>query len=188
LSARLPTLSQTYTQRYITISVAGLTQSATVDSSTAYVFSLGDLDNAGAYQTMFDQYRIEAVRFVLRPSSLYQNATNTVTFWSPVYVVIDYDDATALSTAAAARAYDNCMILAPGEGCERTFVPRVAMAAYSGAFTSFANEIPPWIDAASPSVQHYGVKVYLPHGIAGQTILQEFIVEREYWVSFRKTR
>ncbi len=37
--------------------------------------------------------------------------------------------------------------------------PHLAIGAYSGAFTSFANtNSTQWVDANSPSVQYYGVK------------------------------
>jgi len=42
-----------------------------------------------------------------------------------------------------------------------TFVPSVAAAAYSGAFTSYMNVVAPWIESSSSSVQHYGVKYAL---------------------------
>jgi hypothetical protein len=35
----------------------------------------------------------------------------------------------------------------------------VSTALYAGSFTSFGNVSSPWIDMASPNVEHYGVKI-----------------------------
>jgi hypothetical protein len=72
--------------------------------------------------------------------------------------VIDYDDATALSTQAQALDYSSALTCEGYLSQRRVFVPHIAVAAYSGTFTSFANEEAPWIDSSSNSVQHYGLK------------------------------
>jgi len=41
---------------------------------------------------------------------------------------------------------------------QRTLQPRVANALYSGAFTSFGQVKNQWVDMASQTVQHYGLK------------------------------
>jgi hypothetical protein len=131
---------------------------------------------------------IEAVRFTIRPQN---NAiglvTNSTTTLVPLYCVIDYDDSTNLTSVAAAEAYSTCLVLSPGESCDRTFKPRIALAAYSGAFTSYANAPSMWIDAGSTGVQHFGVKTYVPGGAAGQTLLQSWDVIVEYFIRFRKS-
>jgi hypothetical protein len=136
----------------------------------------------------WDQYMIEAVRFTIQPQN---NAiglvTNSTTALELLYCVIDYDDSTALSTAANAMAYSNCVVLGPGESCERTFQPRMAVAAYAGAFTSYGNVAPQWIDSASTGVQHYGIKLYVPGATAAQTLLQSWNYTVEYFIRFRKS-
>jgi hypothetical protein len=112
--------------------------------------------------------------------------TNSTTTNVTPYVVVDYDDNNALTSAAQARSFESCIIVPPGRECTRQFKPRMAVSAYAGAFGSYANTSPMWIDAASTGVAHYGVKLYLPGATAAQTLLQSWTVEREYWISFRK--
>jgi hypothetical protein len=135
----------------------------------------------------FDQYRILAIRFNLRAQ---QNAigltTNSTTTVTPIYCVIDYDDASALGSVGAALAYSNCLVLSPGRSCSRTFKPNVAIAAYNGAFSGYTVSASPWIDANSNTVQHYGVKLYIPGVAAGQTQLQSWEVEIEYFIQLKK--
>lgn len=151
-----------------------------------FQFNLANVSNATTFQNLFDQYRIDAIRMTIKPQN---NAvglvTNSTTTLVPLYVVIDYDNVSNLTTVASALAYQNCVVLEPGESVVRDFQPRIAMAAYSGAFTSFANVEPMWIDSASPSVQHYGVKFLIPGVAAAQTILQSWDITFEYYLSFK---
>jgi hypothetical protein len=182
-----PHVSSTYTVRVTTQSSALLTATATSSQNPTYAFTLGDLDSPSEFTGLFDQYRIECVAFRLMPM---QNAigltTNSTTTCVTPYVIVDYDDTTALTSAAQARSFESCVIVPPGVECVRQFQPRVALAGYTGSFTGYANVAPPWIDAGSTTVQHYGIKLFIPGATASQTQLQSWTVEREYWISFRK--
>jgi hypothetical protein len=150
---------------------------------------LADLDNSTSFGYLWDQYRIDAIVCTIRPQNFAVGLfTNSTTSLSDFYSVIDYDDATALGSTTAAREYDNCMTLTPGESGMRVFTPRMALAAYAGAFTSYANSEPMWIDMVSGNVQHYGLKIVIPQGTAAQTQLQVWELTFEYYVSFRSVR
>jgi len=66
----------------------------------------------------------------------------------------------------------------------RKFIPHVAVASYSGTFTSFTNEVAPWIDIASPSVQHYGLKT----ACTPTTAVVQYTARARLSVSFRNVR
>lgn len=155
------------------------------DLKTSFNFQLG---NANVGAGFYDQYRIEAIRFVVSPQN---NAiglvTNSTTSIVPMYIVIDYDDSSNLTSVAQAESYSNCLVLHPGESCERIFKPRVAVAAYTGTFTGFITAADQWIDAASTTVQHYGIKTIVPGVIAAQTLLQSWDISIEYFIQFRKS-
>jgi hypothetical protein len=161
-----------------------IAQAASGQAPTFY-FSLA---NASVTSGYWDQYKLAAIRFTITPDN---NAiglvTNSSTTLVPIYCVIDYDDDTALGSATAAAAYSNCVVIHPGESCERIFQPHMALAAYAGAFTSYANVAPTWIDAASSGVRHYGVKLYIPGATALQTLLQSWEITVEYFLEFRKS-
>jgi hypothetical protein len=187
ISHNPPSVSKTYTVRITTQTTTLLTATATSSQNPTYVFSLGDLDSSTEFTGLFDQYRIECVCFKLLPM---QNAiglqTNSTTTTVTPYVVVDYDDNNALTSAAQARSFESCIIVPPGRTCTRQFRPRIAVSAYTGSFGGFANLDAQWLDAASPTIQHYGVKLFIPGATAAQTMLQSWTVEREYWISFRK--
>jgi hypothetical protein len=179
-----PTTNQSYTFRQLT-TPATYTMSNSADQTNVYNFQFANLDGASALQ-IWDQYRIDCIRFTLVPEvNALQAVTTSTTSFPPMYIVIDYDDSTALASSAAARKYDNVVELRCFQSLSRTFKPRAALAAYAGAFTNFANVPSPWIDMASQGVQHYGVKTYWPQAIAAQTLLLRYFVEVEYWVTVR---
>jgi len=180
-SCALPKLTQMVTFRQMS-EPAAIIASAAAPVSVAINFQLASLDGASAL-AIWDQYRIEAIRFTVIPGNNAINLQTATNILVPLYIVIDYDDSTVLASQAAARKYDNCVILEPGESCCRVFKPRAAIAAYAGAFTNFANVPSPWIDVVSSGVQHYGIKYYVPQSVG--TVLQQWEIQAEYFISFR---
>jgi hypothetical protein len=187
MSCRIPRTTDITVIRQIT-GPTTVTATPTSGVNNTTYFQLSNLDNSSSFENVWDQYRIDAIRMTCKPQN---NAiglvTNSTTTLVPLYCVIDYDNTANLTTAAAAREYDNCICLEPGESFVRTFQPRIATAAYSGSFASYANMSPQWIDCASPNVQHYGVKIFVPGATAAQTQLQSWDIVYEYWLSFKSS-
>jgi hypothetical protein len=166
-----------------------MSQQALADSTYAYAFSLSALGNASTYGALFDQYRIIAVAVTAYPDIIDVTVAPNVAYIPRLYSCIDYDDSsTAGLTISAIQQYDSCVVSPAATSITRVVEPHVALAAYSGAFTSFANVSREWIDVASTGVQHYGVKFGIPGGIAGQTILQSYVVEAVFIIQFRNQR
>jgi hypothetical protein len=134
-----------------------LAQSAAVFTQAVKSFQLSDLDQASSLASVFDQYRLARVEVWLLPRvTVTTQATGTS--MGQIATVVDFDDASTLTNFSSYLDYQNVMVGPGNEGHYRSFTPHVAIAAYSGTFTSFANESAPWLDCASPSVQHYGFK------------------------------
>jgi hypothetical protein len=188
VSCPRPITSQVYTTRQISDG-AEIVASASSRSDTSYYFGLNGIDNVSYFAALFDQYRIDCVVVHIVPSNnAIQVPTQSTTEFVNLYAVIDYDDATALSSTPAYREYDNCIELAPGESCKRIFQPRISLSAYSGAFGAYSNIGGMWLDTASTAVQHYGMKIGVPPCDASQTILQSWKLIFEYYISFRALR
>lgn len=181
-----PRLTQVYTVRTINY-LTPIAQSTSNSAGSIYV-TLGSLQNASSYEAVFDQYRIDYCRLELKPTAnaigLYTSSTTSL---PPLYLVIDYDDNSNLGGISAAQQYDNCMVIEAHESASRAIKPRIAVAAYSGAFTSYANTVS-WVDCGSPSVEHFGYKWYLPAATASQTLLPQWDAYVEIIVSFRSVR
>lgn len=183
ISTRIPRVTQTTTVRGVGHTT--LTASSSANVAGAFDFRLANANVGGGF---YDLYKIEAIRWSCRPQN---NAiglvTNSTTTLVELYCAIDYDDATTPSSAATLEAYSTCLVLPPGQSCSRTFKPRMAVAAYQGAFTGYASFAPTWIDVAYPNVQHYGVKYFIPQATALQTQLQSWDITIEYFFTFKKS-
>lgn len=158
-----------------------ITATAASAVTPTYYFSLNQTQIGSGF---FDLYKIDAIRFSVVPQ---QNAVGLVAGLGLVdlYCVIDYDDATTLSNA---NTYNNVIKLGPGESLQRTFKPKAAQALYTGSFNGFAQMGNNWIDAASTTVQHYGIKILVPStGVVGQTTFQVWDVTSEYFISFKNS-
>lgn len=106
------------------------------------------------YTSAFDKYRILEVQCDFIPNIVGVATTSSAT----TSTVIDYDDNSNLTTGAAME-YDSCYNVNSSQTFKRTFIPKISMAAYSGAFTSFMEpKAGQWVDCASPNVIHYGLK------------------------------
>jgi len=132
-----------------------LTTSTTLPTFGNYNFVLSSLSGVTAYTSLFDQYRVELLEIWVTASSI----SGDVGLSSRIATVIDFDDSTNLVAFSDALEYETCVDVNSSDGHYRRFVPHIAVAAYSGVFTSFANETAPWIDVASTGVQHYGLKI-----------------------------
>jgi len=130
--------------------------SATLPSFATVTHTFAGLDQTSQLASVFDQYRIRLIEVCFRPHS--NDQPTAVNFDGIFSTVIDYDDATVLATAAQAQDYASVLNSEGYEAQRRCYVPHIAVAAYSGAFTSFANEEAPWIDTSSAGVIHYGIK------------------------------
>ncbi len=149
--------SSVHTRRDMYEVAAWLVTSNVVQATQQLYIQLGTIVNDfTSLASVFDQYRVDRCEAWLVPrvsgtSSASQN-------YGQMLTVVDYDDVTALTSFAAGTSYANALIGAGNCGHYRDFVPHVAIAAYQGGFTAFANTSNEWIDAAYPNVQHYGIK------------------------------
>lgn len=179
VSCRLPNITQEVTLRSQITST--ITATTSLPLTNSFIFTLS---NAQIGSSIFDRYMIEGVRVSIIPRN---NAIGVVPGLTDLFCVIDYDDATALSSKAQAETYSTCLKLSPGESCSRTFSPRIAVAAYTGSFTGFLNQGKQWIDAASTTVQHYGLKLFVPATGVVTSDFQSWDITIEYFLRFKNT-
>lgn len=160
---------------------SGSTVSGVVGSASynAHAGQLAFLGNVAAFSALFDQYRIVALRYTLIPRT---NVVSGTAYNPPLYTIVDYDDASPLSSRNAFTQRANVTVSQVWQSVSRTFKPHAALAAYSGAFTSYANATSPWIDLNSTTVPHYGFKWYID---SCNTPAPVWDMEIEYWIEFR---
>lgn len=163
-------------------------QTAGADYSINVTPYLDIFPGSSDYKTVFDQYRLRAFTVMFTPQLITSPSALGSGFVFPrLWTVIDYDDTTGI-TRTQAEQYDTCFVTPPGCGVIRTVVPRIAIAAYSGAFTSYANMGDVWLDIASGGVLQYGIKLVVEGGAVGQTFLQQYSVSITGYWEFRSAR
>jgi len=99
--------------------------------------------------------------------------------------VYDYDDGNVPSNVDELLQYGNYRCCNFDKTITMKIRPKFSIAAYSGAFPSY-KPMTGWLDCASPSIQHYGVKFAVDSFTAGQYI--DFVIRPIYYLSFRYVR
>jgi hypothetical protein len=171
-STRQPvsTFRRTYTAGTISASVSG-------DTINAWPITLSSLPGSSEFTALFDQYRILEVSYSFIP--YFTEVPSTAGTVPGIFgSAIDYDDANFVLGLSDLQQYDSYQRINAVKSLTRVVRPRSAVAMYSGAFTSFGNVYGQWIDSASPSVQHYGLKTVL-HGstFAANTAIYELEIQ-----------
>lgn len=161
-----------------------LTSSLTVPVFGAFNFAFNQIDDYASFAPVFDQYRIDWVEWLSQPDNTV-NANAATTTNGQLASVVDFDDSNVLSTVGEAFDYNTAVVSTGSFQHYHAFKPRIAVAAYSGAFSSFANQSSQWIDIASPGVQHYGVKV--AWSVSTNAVFSQQVFYRLH-VSLRSTR
>lgn len=189
----------------VTVSVPDATLFATGNAGTnnftyfnyATLIRLADLPDSADFVDLFDQYKITRITLSFKPfaeaGSLFTTASNNSCSVMH-YSVLDHDDATlptpSNSGVQKLREYQTFRESKFLRSWRRTTVPHLALAAFSGAFTSYTNTSPIWLDIAYPSVQHYGFKglieVFAPNSAVPTDIW--FRPEMKVYFSCREVR
>jgi len=118
-------------------------------------FTLNMFSNAAEYTALFDQYRIDEIEVWIESSEVMSATVGSAAF----HTAIDLDDANVPTAISQVSGKQNALTSLVGTGHYHKFQPHMAVAVYSGTFTSFGNEPAGWIDVASPTVAHYGLKL-----------------------------
>jgi len=132
-----------------------LTTSTTITANTAIYFVASSFSNFANLSSAFDQYRIAAIEVTILPQISVPSSTLT----GHIFSVIDYDDANPILSPSDALSYSNVITSDYASTLVRSFKPHIAISAYNGAFSGFANQTDQWLDSATVDVQHYGVKI-----------------------------
>lgn len=189
----------------INVANAGLTTLTTSSGGgTSYfglgvAFELADLPNTTEFTNLFDQYRLDHVEIEIVPlwnvAPTVGTAGGNGNFAGYCHSILDFDDATAPTASTSGiqalqqfRTY-RMDSMVRGTPLRWRVKPMLALAAYSGAFTSYAASPPMWVDCNSANVQHYGIKfLFEMLDPAGVVSYMDFRINLRYFLEFRMQR
>jgi len=167
----------------LSLMLPNITGSSTVPTQGAIAVQLASFPDYVSWTNCFDAYRIIHIDVEFIPFGI--GVTGTTQTNGTFYSCIDYDDATPIDFGTILQ-YDTRQIVPSGVYFERRFVPRAAVAMYSGvAFTSYGQSTSQWIDSSSPSVQHYGLKYYSTVSSSAVTLYTPIVTAT---ISFRNSK
>lgn len=153
-------------EQTITVSLEYSALNFNVSSATSGIptyasvnFALANFPGATNLLGVFDQYRFEQIETWMDFSS-----PNSVSAFPIAYSAVDLDDSNTATSVQQIQDHLGAIVATGPSGHYHKWKPHYAVAAYSGAFTSYSNMEANWIDSASPGVQHYGLKTALLSG------------------------
>ena len=142
---------RTVNRGFINADAAGVTGS--------FAITLASMPGATDLTATYDSYRLAQVSFKFVPLTTGFGPSVTATALPELLTVIDYDDNAAPANPDELRQYDTVEVTPMIRPAQRTFTPRAALAAYSGAFTSYSQApATMWFDCQSPNIEFYGLK------------------------------
>jgi len=166
-------LEQGITVSLTQVSSLLFTSSTTINVGAGLSVEMNMLSGYGPYLALFDQYKIEQLEAWIDPL-----VAQGTTVFNAYTSAVDLDDANVPTTFSSVDDKQGSLTTVGGCGHYHRWAPHIAIASYSGTFTSYANAPASWIDSASPAVQHYGLKTVSAPNPAGAI---------PYWVTIRAT-
>lgn len=132
-----------------------LTTGPVANTYLGLAFTLSSFAGNAQYTSLFDQYRINKLEVWLEPVA----PAGSTTF-AQLISAVDFDDANTPTASAQVEAHQTSLTSSGAAGHYHQWTPHCANALYGGAlFNAYGNVPAPWIDSASPGVQHFGLKV-----------------------------
>jgi len=148
----------------------------------ALAWSLADLPQAANLVALFDQFRFTKV--VCRITSSHN--TNTTGFGSLLYVAVDYDNSTLVTSVSQIQSYQSCQTLhgsdaGNGDSMVIEILPCIPIPSITGNMVSPME----WEDCAVTTNTHYGIKGWYATAAATDPVWD---VDAQIHVEFRNTQ
>jgi len=131
-----------------------------------FSFQLSDTPGYTELTALFDLYKITLVEVIWECTSVSANVSGNTSCYPTLLAYPDADDATAptsLSVVDQVQRMERLQFSATRNQFKRSIVPRVTNSTNTtGGTNNYAVSMAsPFLDCASPSVIHYGVKFWL---------------------------
>lgn len=189
-----------YNKKYITrqpvqyftryANLGSITYSSGTSTDGVIYFTLSQLTNSSDFATIYDQYKIKAVKVSFIPHTNVTFGNGQVSAYSNrLLTCLDFND-TQVLTPNAMRQYQTCRVVPNNVVHTRYFYPK-PLAEYAqneAGTTVLATKGSPWFSAQSNrDVRYYSIKYSVDHpdttGFTSGDVL--YRVECKYYLAFR---
>lgn len=174
--------------------MTGPSDAATDNGYFAVDFRISDIPNIASMGALFDSYRINKVVLDFQPvhniSPTGSLATPADMIPTPLYTILDSDDASAPTTLTEVEQYETLKITPAWERHTRVITPAVAVAVYrTGVTFAYMPAYKKWMDLATTDVPHYGIKGLIKtNATPANNAKCAWNVRATYYVSFKGVR
>lgn len=146
-------------------------------------FSLSQVPNASEFTLLYDQYQIKGVKVHVIPKF---TETAIGKFQGNMWSVLDYDDATVPTALSPLLQYQNVKRTRMQKMHKRYIRPCVATEIFNtGITTTYSPKRNVWIDCASDTTEHYGMKLWFD-GLNSDTVIWD--LQLTYYLAFKNVR
>lgn len=170
-----------------------------------FKFSLSDVIDPNEFTELFDQYQLRSVKMLItrvthvQPTNAGNSGDNGLACFPELISVPDFDDASA-TPYNVIQQYEKArtVVMRDGATVTKKIYPKVAEYIYKSDGTGIAfaqGRKKLWIDCASPTADHYGMKFVLnnlPIGNSGGfpafNDTQTFRIQMIYTIAFKNVK
>jgi len=151
--------------------------------------NVGLLDNISTLSSLYDQYRIVKMEYLIFPQ-INANSTGPEISSGSIncfgfYTVVDYDDGNNPASLSVLRQYQTCEVHNPWKVIKRTVSPCVNIVTASSGIEAKRS---PWLDAATTAVNHYGLKIGCNANANTAAVQQAFSIHCRVFTQWRNIR
>lgn len=183
-----------YFKRSIYLSGNKLSSTAN-DVFFAESFTLSQVAGSSDFTSLYDQYRINGVKYMLIPrgntaeitaasgaSAVYQGQS------TGVFSIIDYDDNTAPTSISQLMEYQNVKMTRAHQMHSRYIKPRLNLQGITNIGTGATGQIMNtrgWLDCTNTNVPHFGLKFALQQSVNYNLT---YDVKIDFYLAFKNVR
>lgn len=164
-------------------SLGTIAADSTLDQFAAYSFELNNLPGFAEFTSLYDFYKINAVKISFIPTQTVSNSLSTISNAqnSRFFSVIDYNDDTAPTSLDELRQYASCRYTSIFRTHKRyIYKPKYSIQSYVQSRQ--------WINTATPSTEWYGLKIGIEAMGSTVSTSMNYRVEAKYYVSFKNPK
>lgn len=173
----------------------GPTTGGGTDGAFSIFFQMSDLPQVASFSALFDEYKVNYVKYKFTPAVEQYAETNVITDTATPFqmqylnTVLDYDDATNLTSINQAMEYESFKSTRAGHITVRSGVPSLSNEVYrtGGGTIGYARKSKQWCDMAYTDIPFYLLKGYIDHYAAAQLQMRWKVIGTAY-ISFRQVR
>lgn len=156
-----------------------------VTNKGSYAFKLDDLNEYSYWTSLFDSYKICAIKLDVIPRGNVMTVNGGDLNSGVVHEAVDYDDANQFTDLDTAVEYGNIKSHRITDRFKRYFKPMFSAATYVSSTSTGYGSRRGWLDCAYHGIPHYAWKYIAQLGGSPGTATYYWDVVATYYVSFR---